>query len=133
MFAQQMFFHNQRWGIQMRVAVTGLVYAKALRLSSATFAQTTTGQLVNLIANDAEKFEQLSIHLNYVWYVYLESRGYDLFVDGVQCRVYVFYARYVMWIATLYGISGKPHWWRVSCLYCCFEKLDWLLCLAIRL
>lgn len=51
----------------MQVALIALVYRKSLLLDSASFLSVTTGQVVNLISNDAFKFEQASIFVHFLW------------------------------------------------------------------
>ena len=46
------FYHAYRVGSQMRSALMATVYAKALRLSSASRAHSTSGETVNLMTND---------------------------------------------------------------------------------
>ena len=46
------FYHAYRVGSQMRSALMATVYAKALRLSSASRANSTSGETVNLMSND---------------------------------------------------------------------------------
>ncbi|KAJ8309984.1 hypothetical protein KUTeg_011849 [Tegillarca granosa] len=55
------FFSVQRIGMKLRVAACSLLYRKALRLSNTALGQTTTGQIVNLMSNDA------AIFIHYLW------------------------------------------------------------------
>ncbi|KAJ3583658.1 hypothetical protein NHX12_016210, partial [Muraenolepis orangiensis] len=61
------FFELQRNGMRIRVALSHMIYKKALRLNSSATAQTTTGQIVNLLSTDVNKFEELSIFLHSLW------------------------------------------------------------------
>ena len=63
----QLFACSFRVGIQIRIALSAIVFEKATRLSSSALGGSSSGQLVNLISNDAEKFELWAVFVHYIW------------------------------------------------------------------
>ena len=64
-----------RAGIRSRAACVDLVYKKALRLSASARAESSTGQIVNLMQIDAQKFYDGSWGLHMVWAACLQIVG----------------------------------------------------------
>lgn len=52
-----MYFNGFRMGMHLRTALSLLIFDKSLKISMSAFAQTTTGQMVNLISSDITKFD----------------------------------------------------------------------------
>ncbi|XP_051158203.1 ATP-binding cassette sub-family C member 4-like [Leptopilina boulardi] len=54
-------------GGRVRIAVCSLVYRKALKLSKTALGETAPGKIVNLVANDVNRFDLVSILIHYMW------------------------------------------------------------------
>lgn len=54
-------------GAKVRVAVCSVVYRKALRLCKTALGETAPGKIVNLVANDVNRFDLVSIFIHYMW------------------------------------------------------------------
>ncbi|XP_043465526.1 ATP-binding cassette sub-family C member 4-like [Leptopilina heterotoma] len=54
-------------GGRIRVAICSLVYRKALKLSKTALEETARGKIVNLVANDVNRFDFVSIFIHYMW------------------------------------------------------------------
>jgi hypothetical protein len=52
-----LFFRSMRAGWQLRSATIGLINRKVLRLKGSALADTSTGQIVNLVSNDVWRFD----------------------------------------------------------------------------
>ncbi|XP_078667891.1 ATP-binding cassette sub-family C member 4-like isoform X1 [Branchiostoma floridae x Branchiostoma belcheri] len=67
MLHHQIYFSTTRWGWRKRVACCSIIYKKALRLSNAALLKTTTGQIVNLMSNDVNRFDLGFQFIHYLW------------------------------------------------------------------
>jgi ABC-type multidrug transport system fused ATPase/permease subunit len=71
------YFHRvMRGGYQLRVAISIMVYNKALRLANSERQSTTLGELVNLMQVDATKIEMVVQHIHGLWDGILQILGY---------------------------------------------------------
>ena len=53
--------HLSLLGMRMRVASTSLMYRKSLKLSRSSLGQTAVGQIVNIMSNDMQRFDEFSL------------------------------------------------------------------------
>ncbi|XP_049950812.1 probable multidrug resistance-associated protein lethal(2)03659 [Schistocerca serialis cubense] len=67
-------------GLKMRVASCSLLYRKALKLNKTALAQTTIGQVVNLMANDVNRFDMMFILGHYLWIGPIETAIITYFI-----------------------------------------------------
>ncbi|XP_077284669.1 multidrug resistance-associated protein 1-like [Arctopsyche grandis] len=54
-------------GLRIRTALTSVIYRKALKLSNSARKETTVGEIVNLMAVDAQRFMDLTAYINMIW------------------------------------------------------------------
>ncbi|CAF1647072.1 unnamed protein product, partial [Adineta ricciae] len=71
--SQQIFFQNSRVGMRIRNTMSSTIYRHLLTINISALYQTTAAQLVNLVANDVGKFEELSTFVHGILLVPLEA------------------------------------------------------------
>ncbi|KAJ8982896.1 hypothetical protein NQ317_004326 [Molorchus minor] len=54
-------------GMRIRTALVSTIYRKSLKISNAARKESTVGEIVNLMAVDAQKFIDLTAFLNMIW------------------------------------------------------------------
>lgn len=62
--------YNERMlvvGLRVRTALIDAIYRKALVVSNATRKESTVGEIVNLMAVDAQRFMDLTLYINMIW------------------------------------------------------------------
>ncbi|CAF0833288.1 unnamed protein product [Rotaria sordida] len=72
MMAQQILLRNTRIGMRIRSALSFTIYKHLLTINTAALHKTTAAQAINLVANDAGKFEELSLYVHMLVLVPLE-------------------------------------------------------------
>lgn len=92
-------------GMRVRVAICSVIYRKATKLSQTALGDTAPGKVVNLLSNDVNRFDLVSVIFNYMWcapllsiavgYLLYREVGYAGFVGmavvflvvPLQCKV----------------------------------------------
>uniref|UniRef100_G3PLJ6 Multidrug resistance-associated protein 4 n=1 Tax=Gasterosteus aculeatus aculeatus TaxID=481459 RepID=G3PLJ6_GASAC len=100
------FYHVQRAGMKIRVAMCHMIYNKSLRLSSLAMGKTTTGQIVNLLSNDVNKFDDVTIFLHFLWVGPLQAAVVVglLWVEiGPSCLAGMVVLLFLMPMQTMFG------------------------------
>jgi ATP-binding cassette subfamily C (CFTR/MRP) protein 1 len=54
-------------GMRIRTCLVASVYRKSLRLSNAARNESTTGEIVNLMAVDSQRFLEMTSFINLIW------------------------------------------------------------------
>ncbi|XP_042191774.1 cystic fibrosis transmembrane conductance regulator isoform X2 [Callorhinchus milii] len=67
LFLHPAVFGLQHLGMQMRIALFSLIYKKILKMSSRVLDKIDTGQLVSLLSNNLNKFDEGLALAHYVW------------------------------------------------------------------
>ncbi|CDQ68924.1 unnamed protein product [Oncorhynchus mykiss] len=100
------YYHVLRTGMKIRVAMCHMIYKKALCLSSAAMGRTTTGQIVNLLSNDVNRFDEVTTNLHYLWIAPLQAvvvislLWYEI---GPSCLAGVAVLLFLMPLQTMFG------------------------------
>ncbi|XP_072883234.1 ATP-binding cassette sub-family C member 4 isoform X1 [Hemitrygon akajei] len=100
------FFHVQRSGMKLRIAMCHMIYRKALRLNNIALSKTTTGQIVNLLSNDVNKFDQVTIFLHFLWVGPLQAIAVVVLLwheIGPSCLAGIAVLLILMPLQTLFG------------------------------
>ncbi|XP_015233347.1 PREDICTED: multidrug resistance-associated protein 4-like isoform X1 [Cyprinodon variegatus] len=100
-----------RIGMRVRVAMCHMIFKKALRLSNESMGRTTTGQIVNLLSNDVNRFDEIMLNLHYLWVGPLQASVIIIFLwyeIGPSCLTGVAAIALLMpvqtWFGKLFGV-----------------------------
>ncbi|XP_011501217.1 PREDICTED: probable multidrug resistance-associated protein lethal(2)03659 [Ceratosolen solmsi marchali] len=52
---------------RIRIAIRSLIYNKALKLNSASLGETSSGKVINLLANDVGRYDLIIVFLHTIW------------------------------------------------------------------
>ncbi|KAK5984150.1 hypothetical protein GCK32_008958, partial [Trichostrongylus colubriformis] len=74
------FYGLQQVGLQVKVAASGMLVNKGIRLSSSALHKTTVGHMVNLLSTDINKFDMGFLFLHYMWVSPLLLIGYSYYL-----------------------------------------------------
>ncbi|KAK2171195.1 hypothetical protein NP493_1094g03011 [Ridgeia piscesae] len=67
MFMQNHWHIGYATGLRLRTAVVGVIYRKALRMSTSARRETSVGEIVNLMSVDAQKLQDAPPFLHLIW------------------------------------------------------------------
>ncbi|XP_018565535.1 probable multidrug resistance-associated protein lethal(2)03659 isoform X2 [Anoplophora glabripennis] len=67
------YFCVSHLGMKLRVATCSLIYRKALKLNRTALADTTVGQMVNLMSNDVGRFNLCTQYIHNLWVAPIET------------------------------------------------------------
>uniref|UniRef100_A0A8C4HL03 Multidrug resistance-associated protein 4 n=1 Tax=Dicentrarchus labrax TaxID=13489 RepID=A0A8C4HL03_DICLA len=93
------FYHVQRAGMKIRVAM----YLCSI---SSAMGKTTTGQIVNLLSNDVNKFDDVTIFLHFLWVGPLQAAavvGLLWLEIGPSCLAGMVVLMFLMPVQTMFG------------------------------
>ncbi|XP_014299326.1 ATP-binding cassette sub-family C member 4 isoform X1 [Microplitis demolitor] len=94
-------------GGKIRIAVCSVVYRKALRLSTTALGETAPGKIVNLVANDVNRFDLVSIFLHHMWSAPLTTLiiGYFLYTEAGYAGIFGIGAVFI--VVPIQSYTGK--------------------------
>ncbi|KAG1673194.1 Multidrug resistance-associated protein 4 [Nymphon striatum] len=64
--AQNFYFYTEKAGIVLRNALCSAIYKKITKISHQGFTQTDTGEIMNIVTNDVNRFDQDFKYLNFI-------------------------------------------------------------------
>uniref|UniRef100_A0AAX7SGG0 ATP binding cassette subfamily C member 4 n=1 Tax=Astatotilapia calliptera TaxID=8154 RepID=A0AAX7SGG0_ASTCA len=82
------------------------IFIEALCLNSSALAKTTTGQIVNLLSNDVNKFDEVTLYLHFLWIGPLQAVSVIillLYAIGPSCLAGMAVFFFMMPVQTMFG------------------------------
>uniref|UniRef100_A0A669F1K2 ATP binding cassette subfamily C member 4 (PEL blood group) n=1 Tax=Oreochromis niloticus TaxID=8128 RepID=A0A669F1K2_ORENI len=82
------------------------IFIEALCLNSSALAKTTTGQIVNLLSNDVNKFDEVTLYLHFLWIGPLQAASVIillLYAIGPSCLAGMAVFFFMMPVQTMFG------------------------------
>lgn len=98
-------------GMRVRIAVCSIIYRKSTKLSQNALGDTAPGKVVNLLSNDVNRFDLVSILLHFMWSAPLCSIviGYLLYREvGYAAFVGMLVVFLVVPVQCEWTITGSP-------------------------
>ncbi|KAI4502295.1 hypothetical protein M0802_002207 [Mischocyttarus mexicanus] len=94
-------------GAKVRIAACSVVYRKALRLSQTALGDTAPGKIVNLVANDVNRFDLVSIFIHHMWSAPLSALiiAYFLYTEAGYSGLFGIAAVFV--VVPIQSYTGK--------------------------
>ncbi|KOB65752.1 putative ATP-dependent bile acid permease [Operophtera brumata] len=96
-------------GMKMRVGVCSLIYRKALKVSLQNMSESSAGLVVNLMANDVNRFDTGPLFAHYLWIGPLETVIHFIkmtsYIRGVIMSFIMFTSRFGIFITVLLYVT----------------------------
>ncbi|CAI4226268.1 unnamed protein product [Auanema sp. JU1783] len=74
------FYGLQKIGMELKIAASGMMVNKGIRLSSAALQKATVGHMINILSTDVTKFDTGFLFFHYIWVSPLLLLGYSYFL-----------------------------------------------------
>ncbi|CAG9768357.1 unnamed protein product [Ceutorhynchus assimilis] len=77
-------------GMRIRIAASSLIYRKIMKINKRSQGQTATGQVINILSNDVQRFDQVVVYLHFIWIAPIQVALVTYFmwnIIGIYCLV----------------------------------------------